>query len=77
MKAHIGVDTEYGLEHSVIGMAINVHDVTHGYALLHGDEQVVITDSDYQGVPKRGEAIGVEWQVAIRPGKRKAQIQKP
>lgn len=35
MKAHIGVDAESGLVHTVIGTAGNVNDLTHGRALLH------------------------------------------
>ena len=38
MKAHIGVDAESGLTHTVIGTAANVNDVTQAQALLHGDE---------------------------------------
>jgi len=38
MKAHIGVDAESGLVHTVIGTAANVNDVTQAGALLHGDE---------------------------------------
>ena len=72
MKAHIGVDADSGLVHTVIGTAANVHDVTQGHALLHGDEQVVFTDAGYQGAEKREEATGVDWQVAMRPGKRRA-----
>ena len=36
MKAHIGVDAETGLVHSVVGTAAHVHDVTQAHALLHG-----------------------------------------
>ena len=72
MKAHIGVDAESGLVHSVIGTAANVNDVTQGHALLHGKEEIVFGDAGYQGADKREEATGVAWQVAMRPGKRKA-----
>jgi len=34
MKAHIGVDAESGLVHTVMGTAANVNDVTQGHALL-------------------------------------------
>jgi IS5 family transposase len=77
MKAHIGVDAESGLVHTVIGTAANVNDVTQGHALLHGDEQVVFADAGYQGATKRPEATGVQWHVAMRPGKRKAQKHMP
>jgi IS5 family transposase len=72
MKAHIGVDADSGLVHTVIGTAANVHDVTQGYGLLHGNEQVVFADAGYQGATKRPEATGVDWHVAMRPGKRRA-----
>ena len=72
MKAHIGVDADSGLVHTVIGTAANVNDVTQGHGLLHGDEQVVFADAGYQGAAKRAEATGVDWHVAMRPGKRRA-----
>jgi IS5 family transposase len=59
MKAHIGVDAESGLVHTVIGTAANVNDVTQGHALLHGEEADVFADAGYQGVMKRPEATGV------------------
>jgi IS5 family transposase len=77
MKAHIGVDAESGLVHTVIGTAANVNDVTQGHALLHGDEQIVFADAGYQGAPKRDEATGVDWHIAMRPGKRKQQKHTP
>lgn len=36
MKAHIGVDAESGLVHSLMGTAANVSDVTRVDHLLHG-----------------------------------------
>lgn len=72
MKAHIGVDADSGLVHTVIGTPANVNDVTQGHGLLHGDEQVVFADAGYQGATKRPEATGVDWHVAMRPGKRRA-----
>lgn len=71
MKAHIGVDAESGLVHTVIGTAANVNDVTQGHALLHGKETDVFADAGYQGAMKRPEATGVAWHVAMRPGKRR------
>jgi IS5 family transposase len=72
MKAHIGVDADSGLVHTVIGTSANVNDVTQGHALLHGKEELVFGDAGYQGAPKRKEATGVAWQIAMRPGKRRA-----
>lgn len=76
MKAHIGVDAESGLVHTVIGTAANVNDVTQAAGLLHGKEKHAWGDAGYQGVDKRQEMQGrkakVKWHVAMRPGKRKA-----
>ena len=72
MKAHIGVDADSGLVHTVIGTAANVNDVTQGHRLLHGEETDVFSDAGYQGAMKRPEATGVAWHVAMRPGKRRA-----
>src|SRR5688572_9369786 len=71
MKAHIGVDAESGLVHTVIGSAANVGDITQAGALLHGHEAVAFGDAGYQGVDKRVEATGPQWHVAMKPGKRK------
>ena len=73
MKAHIGVDAESGLVHSVIGTAANVNDVTQAAALLHGEETDAWGDAGYQGVDKRDERKDskVRWEVAMRSGKRR------
>ncbi|WP_066263407.1 IS5 family transposase [Hydrogenophaga flava] len=73
MKAHIGVDADSGLVHTVVGTAANVNDVTQAGALVHGEESDVFADAGYQGVAKREETQGIEvnWRVAMRPGKRK------
>lgn len=74
MKAHIGVDAETGLTHTVVGTAANVNDVTQAQALLSGTETEVYADAGYQGVDKREEnlALPVTWHVAMKPSKRKA-----
>jgi transposase, IS5 family len=71
MKAHIGVDAESGLVHTVIATPANVNDVTQAGALLHGDETVAFGDAGYRGVDKRDQAQGPHWYVAMQPGKRK------
>ena len=73
MKAHIGVDADSGLVHTVVGTAANVNDVTQAHALVHGEETDVFADSGYQGVDKREETRGIaaNWHVVMRPGKRK------
>ena len=50
MKAHIGVDADSGLVHSVVGTAANVNDVPQAGALVHGEESDVFADAGYQGV---------------------------
>jgi IS5 family transposase len=73
MKAHIGVDAESGLVHTVEGTSGNVNDVTKANSLLHGEERVAFADAGYQGAHKRPDAKkGVTWHVAMKPGKRRA-----
>jgi len=72
MKAHIGVDADSGLVHTVRGTAAHVADVTEGNSLLHGQETQGFGDAGYQGIDKRPDAKpSVTWHVAMRPGKRK------
>jgi IS5 family transposase len=75
MKAHIGVDVQSGLVHSVVGTAANVADVTQVDKLLHGDENMVGADAGYTGVEKRPEHEGREviWQIAARRSTYKQQ----
>lgn len=67
-KAHIGVDDELGLVHSVMVTAANVAEVTQVDKLLHGEENVVCADAGYTGIEKRPEHDGREviWQIAAR-----------
>lgn len=75
MKAHIGVDADSGLVHTVVATAANDHDITQAYKLLHGKEADVHTDSGYRGIEKREEIQKREhqpnWHVAMTPSKRK------
>ena len=79
MKAHIGVDAQSGLVHTLLGTAANVSDVTQAQNLLHGDETQAFGDAGYQGVEKREENLEcpVTWLIALRPGKRKALKDTP
>jgi IS5 family transposase len=73
MKAHIGVDAESGLVHTVRGTSGNVHDIVEGNSLLHGEEAMAFGDAGYQGIEKRPVAKpDVTWHIAMRTGKRKA-----
>lgn len=79
MKAHIGVDTQSGLVHTVTGTAANVADIAQTHELLHGDEKHVFADAGYTGVEKREELAAkagkVKWYVAMKRGKRKAMAE--
>ncbi len=73
MKAHIGVDADSGLVHTVRGTSGNVADITEGNSLLHGEETDAHGDAGYQGIHKRADAHStVRWHIAMRPGKRRA-----
>lgn len=73
MKAHIGVDADSGLVHTVRGTPGNVNDVVEANSLLHGRESDAFADAGYQGAAKRPNArLGVKWHIAMHPGKRRA-----
>ncbi len=68
MRAHIGVDADFGLVHTV-----RVGAVVQANSLLHGEETDVFGDAGYQGAHKRPDArAGVKWHVAMKPDKRRA-----
>ncbi|WP_126284776.1 IS5 family transposase [Burkholderia stagnalis] len=74
MKAHIGVDADSGLVHSVVSTSANVSHVSQAHALLHGHEQEAFGDAGYIGVDKRDEmkSKSVKWPVAAKRAKIKA-----
>ena len=75
MKAHIGVDADSGLVHTVSGTSGHVGDVTEGNSLLHGEEVDAFGDAGYQGVGKRPDAkSGVTWHIAMKPSHRRALL---
>ncbi|GEM_PF-4141480 len=79
MKAHIGVDAESGLVHSLMGTAANVADVTQIDRLLHGEETYVCGDAGYTGVDKRPEhqdRSKMIWSIAARPSRCKKHAKK-
>ena len=73
MKAHIGVDAETGLAHSLETTAANAADVSTAHAVLHGGEETVWGDAGYQGVGGREENKDrdVDWETAMKPGRRR------
>lgn len=56
-KAHVGVDKNSGLVHTVKATGANVHDVTMTSELLTGEEDEVYGDSGYIGADKREDAL--------------------
>lgn len=55
-KAHIGVDRDSGIVHTVKATAANVSDVTMTSELMHGEEDTLYGDSGYLGAEKREDA---------------------
>ncbi len=84
MKAHIGVDAESGLVHTVTTTAANEADVNQVADLLHGKEDYVYADSGYRGAPGRVNRDDLQWHIAARPtdiarmpeGRAKTKVQK-
>ena len=75
MKAHIGVDTDSGLVHTVVTSAANEADVTMVGELLHGKESQVHADAGYAGADKRVGRKSLRWEIAQRRGKIKAMAE--
>ena len=72
MKAHIGVDTDSGLVHTVVTTAANEADIEVVDELLHGKETQVHADAGYTGADKRVVRKKLTWKIAIKRGKIKA-----
>jgi transposase, IS5 family len=72
MKAHIGVDADSGLVHTVMTTPANEADVEVVDELLHGKEEVVHADSGYTGADKRVARKNLTWQIAAKRGRIKA-----
>ena len=78
-KAHIGVDRDSGLVHTVKATAANVSDVAETANLLHREEETCHADAGYIGAEKREEAIirnksgkKIKYEIMRRP----SQIRK-
>lgn len=77
-KAHIGVDKDSGLVHTLKVTSANVHDVTMTSELLTGEETTVHGDSGYLGAEKREDAIirneqgkRIKYKINRRPSQSK------
>ena len=69
MKAHIGVDADSGLVHTVTTTPANEADVEVVDELLHGKEEVVYGDAGYTGADKRVVRKRLRWEIAAKRGK--------
>lgn len=84
MKAHIAVDADSGLVHTVTTTPANESDVEQVADLLHGKEESVWADSGYRGAQARVERENLQWHIAARPsdmarlpeGRAKTRVQK-
>lgn len=72
MKAHIGVDADSGLVHSLTTTPANVSDLDEVGMLLHGKEKTVHADSGYTGADKRVPRKKIRWSIAAKRGRIKA-----
>jgi len=78
-KAHIGVDKDSGLIHSLKVTAANVNDVTETPNLLTGDEDEVYGDSGYIGAEKRENAKiknNRGKKIRYKTNRRRSQVDK-
>lgn len=78
-KAHVGVDKDSGIVHTVKVTAANQHDVSMTSKLLTGEETVVYGDSGYLGAEKREDAAKKNTngkRIRYRINRRPSQITK-
>ena len=77
MKAHIGVDADSGLVHTVTTTPAHEAEINEVEFLLHGKEEVAHADSGYTGADKRVAHEGLRWQIAAKRGRIKAMAEGP
>ena len=67
-KIHNGVDLDSGLITSNITTPANIHDVTIGNRLLHGDEEEVLGDSGFLNIENHPNALAPhKYSILRRP----------
>jgi IS5 family transposase len=69
MKAHIGVDAESGLVHTVLTTPAHESDVAQIDDLLHGKEEVVYGDSGYTGAQHHIRRKNLRLEIALKPSR--------
>ena len=73
MKAHIGVDAQGGLVHTVVCTTGKEADITHLDSCLHGDEQIVLADRGYHTSSRTIEKFEKEGDlIVLVPSKKPA-----
>lgn len=78
-NAHIGVDAESSLTHTLMTTPANTADMNVAHELLHGEEKLAFGDARYQGVDMcdAQKNVKARWHVAMRPGKRRGLPNDP
>lgn len=68
MKAHIGVDAQGGLVHSIETTTASVHDKDKLHHLMHGEEGAIFGDKGYVGQKEKrvARAMNIHWGVLDR-----------
>jgi len=68
MKAHIGVDVQGGLVHSIETTTASVHDKDELHHLMHGEEKAIFGDKGYVGQREKhaARAMNIHWGVLDR-----------
>ena len=71
MKAHVGVDSEYGLVHTLTTTTAKVHDSQEMEKLLHGEEKELYGDKAYanRATQESYQSQGVRWRVTEKAGR--------
>lgn len=78
-KAHVGVDKDSGIVHTLEVTGANEHDVSMTSKLLTGEEEVVYGDSGYLGAEKREDAVTKNKQgkkIRYKVNRRPSQYKK-
>jgi IS5 family transposase len=77
VKAHVGVDAESSLVHTVVGTAANVHDINVTHALLHGEETSVYADAGYQASKSASKRVGLDGMLRCGPVSEGNELEGP
>ncbi|GAM53413.1 hypothetical protein GCM10007934_04520 [Mycoavidus cysteinexigens] len=79
MKAHLGVDADSGLVHTVPTTPANTSDVSETHHLLYGAETEVFADAAHTGAPERDELkkCHAKWNIMARPSSLKQLKEGP